>query len=208
MVTAKLGELSSTARIRVIPRLPWNFDFSDKQVPSTWIGAAYRHQPKEVDGEPMLVKVSTIPKGTRSQSWMGPTDLHDYTIQADFFANEKTGKTPDMGLINQRYTLVMNSSQELQIRSWTSRLELRFAKTIQFPWKANSWYTMKFQSENTNGKAVLKGKVWLRGQSEPEGWTIEAADETPNTTGSPGMFGNASDADFYIDNVQVTTMSQ
>ncbi len=33
--------------------------------------------------------------------------------------------------------------------------------------------------------------------------TIEAADATPNTTGSPGMFGNASDAEFYIDNVEV-----
>ena len=31
----------------------------------------------------MMVKVTTIPKGTRSQSWMGPTDLHDYTVQAD-----------------------------------------------------------------------------------------------------------------------------
>ena len=38
---------------------------------------------REVDGEKVIVKVTTIPKGTRSQSWMGPTDLHDYTIQAD-----------------------------------------------------------------------------------------------------------------------------
>ena len=38
---------------------------------------------RDVDGEKVMVKVTTIPKGTRSQSWMGPTDLHDYTIQAD-----------------------------------------------------------------------------------------------------------------------------
>ncbi len=161
-VTASVGEVTSTARVRIIPSLPWEFDFTDKQVPVTWIGAAYRHQPKEVDGESVLVKVSTIPKGTRSQSWMGPTDLHDYTIQADFMASEKNGRTPDMGLINQRYTLAMNSSQELQIRSWTSRLELRFAKTIPFSWQAGKWYTMKFQSENVDGQAVLRGKVWPR----------------------------------------------
>jgi hypothetical protein len=169
----------------------------------TWIGAAYRHQACEVDGELALVKVSTIPKGTRSQSWMGRTDLHDYTVQADFRASERNGKKPDMGLINQRYTLALNASQELQVRSWTSRLELRFAKTVPFAWQADVWYTMKFQSENADGRAILRGKVWPRDTAEPTAWSIEAADATPNTTGSPGMFGNASDAEFYIDNVQV-----
>jgi hypothetical protein len=158
-----------------------------------------------LDGEPVLVKVSTIPKGTRSQAWMGPTDLHDYTIQADFLATEVNGKKADMGLINQRYTLAMNSSDELQIRSWTSRLELRFAKTIPFPWVAGTWYSMKFQGENADGSALLRGKIWPREGPEPADWTIEAADATPNTTGSPGMFGNASDAEFYIDNVRVHT---
>jgi hypothetical protein len=75
---------------------------------------------------------------------------------------------------------------------------------MDFQWKHNVWYTMKFQSENQNGKAVLRGKVWPRDEQEPAEWQIEAADETPNTTGSPGLFGNASDAEFFIDNVQVT----
>jgi hypothetical protein len=108
-----------------------------------------------------------------------------------------------MGLIAQRYTLDMTNKKELQIRSWTSRVELRFAKTIPFDWSPNTWYTMKFRAANENGQAVLRGKVWKRGEAEPEAWTIEAADETPNTVGSPGLFGNASDAEFYIDNVEV-----
>ena len=83
IVTAKVGELEGQARIRIVPPLPWKFDFNDGQVPITWIGARYRHVPRDVDGEKVMVKVTTIPKGTRSQSWMGPTDLHDYTIQAD-----------------------------------------------------------------------------------------------------------------------------
>jgi hypothetical protein len=183
--------------------LPWKFDFSDKKVPITWIGAAYRHQPRDVDGESALVKISTIPKGTRSQSWMGPPDLHDYTVVADFLSTQRNGKMADMGLINQRYTLAMMASNELQIRSWTSRLELRFAKTIPFTWQADTWYRMKFQGSNENGQAVLRGKVWPRDSQEPPQWQIEAADATPNTVGSPGMFGNASDAEFYIDNVSV-----
>ena len=203
-VTARVGDLTSKARLRIIPPLPWKFDFSDKKVPPTWIGAAYRHQPKDIDGEPMLVKVSTIPKGTRSQSWMGWTTLHDYTIQADFYAKaDAAGSRPDMGLINQRYTIDLMGKDELQIRSWTSRLELRFAKTIPFPWVADQWYTIKFQIENVDKGAMLRAKVWKRGEEEPKEWTIEATDAMPNKTGSPGIFGNSSLVEYYIDNVQV-----
>jgi outer membrane protein assembly factor BamB len=203
--TAKVGELTSTARARVLPPLPWKFDFQDKKVPVTWIGAAYRHQPKEVDGDSVLVKVNTIPLGTRSQSWMGWTTLNNYTVQADLrgTANSENGRRPDMGLINQRYTLDLMDQNELQIRSWTSRVELRFAKTIPFEWSENEWYTMKFQSENKDGKVTLRGKVWKRGGEEPAEWTVEATDAVPNTVGSPGLFGNAQTAEFYIDNVEV-----
>jgi hypothetical protein len=204
VLTAKSGEMTATARIRVVPPLPWKFDFSDDKVPPVWIGAAYRHKPAPLDGEKGLVKVSTIPKGTRSQSWMGWTNLHDYTVQADFKANETNGRLPDMGLINQRYTLDLQGSQHLQIRSWVARLELRFAKTIDMEWSANTWYTMKFQSETNDGSVILRGKVWKRGEPEPKEWQIEAADATPNLMGSPGLFGNATDAEFFIDNVQVT----
>ena len=204
VVTAKRGEMSATARIRVIPALPWKFDFSDGKVPPVWIGADYRHKPAPLDGENGLVKISTIPKGTRSQSWMGWPDLHDYTVQADFKATEKNGRLPDMGLINQRYTLDLQGSQNLQLRSWTPRLELRFAKTGPQQWTANTWYTLKFQSENSDGKVTLRGRIWQHGQPEPKEWTIEAVDATPNSLGSPGLFGNATDAEFYIDNVEVT----
>ncbi len=204
IVTAKVGELSGTARVRVVPPLPWKFDFSDAEVPITWVGARYRHQIRELDGNQVMVKVTTIPKGTRSQSWMGPTDLDNYTIQADVRGSLKDGKLPDMGLIAQRYTLdLMGASQQLQIRSWTAQLEVRFAKTIPFTWQPDTWYTLKFQASVESGQAVLRGKVWPRGEPEPEAWTIEAADAVPNVVGSPGLFGNASNAEIFIDNVSI-----
>lgn len=316
-VTAKVGELTSTARIRTVPNFPWSFDFSNGKVPETWIGSAYRHiiidddllqslkaqnpraaqlyiylttafvngnapqakfadagprqawtdflryfdltgegKPASIDdaktqfdpglellakekvlekwewsqdpagnleltvhrgsrgitGNAVMCKISTIPKGTRSQGWMGQTHLHDYTIQADVRGAVRNNKMPAMGVINQRYTLALESAVEtpdgavpgLQIRSWVSRLEIRFARTIPFPWKYDVWYTMKFQSENKDGKVTLRGKVWPRGEAEPADWTIEATDETPNATGSPGLFGQASDAEVFIDNVKVT----
>ena len=56
---------------------------------------------------------------------------------------------------------------------------------------------------NEKQSAILRGKVWKRGAAEPKEWQIEAADATPNLMGSPGLFGNATDAEFFIDNVQV-----
>jgi hypothetical protein len=203
-VTATLGDVKGTSRYRVIPPLPWSFDFSKGGVPVTWIGAAYRHEPRVVEGNPAIVKITTIPKGTRSQSWFGPTDLHDYTIVADLKAADGTLELPDMGMIAQRYTLdLMGQSQQLQIRTWTAQ-QLRLMQNVPFEWKPGQWYRMKFQASNENGTAVLRGKVWLRDQDEPAEWMVTATDERPNTQGSPGLFGNSTNAEITIDNVAVT----
>jgi len=206
-VTAEVDGLSGTARIRIVPPLPWKFEFTDKQIPITWIGARYRHVFREVDNEPMIVKITTIPLGTRSQCFFGPTSLHDYTVQADVRGakNADNGYQPDIGLVNSRYTLDMMGRQQLQIRSWSSRLALRFAVTVPFEWKPDVWYTLKFQSENKEGAITLRGKAWPRGEKEPEEWTVEGTDVTPNVEGSPGLFGKALDAEIFIDNVAVSS---
>jgi hypothetical protein len=107
IVTAKVGGLEGRARIRSMPPLPWKFDFDDTPLaadpktgvvrgepPLPWIGMRYRHVVREVDGSKCLVKVTTIPKGTRSQGWIGSIDLHDYMIQADFRAQETGAEKP------------------------------------------------------------------------------------------------------------------
>jgi len=204
IVTAKVGDATGRARIRVVPPLPWKFDFAGPDVPAPWVGARYRNIVREVDGERVMVKLNTIPKGTRSQAIIGPNDLSNYTIQSDVYGVITGGKLPDIGLIAQRYTMdLMGDHQEIQIRSWTSQLD-RFSKTVPFKWEGNTWYTMKFQASAEDGQAVLKGKVWKRGESEPAEWTIEAVDEAPNLVGSPGTFGNAQVAEIFMDNITVT----
>jgi outer membrane protein assembly factor BamB len=204
IVTAASGSIKATSRLRIVPPLPWKFDFSDGEVPITWIGARYRHEARQIDGDPAIVKISTIPKGTRSQTWFGPTDLHDYTITADVKAAGGTAKMPDIGVIAQRYTLdLMGESQQLQIRTWAA--QLRMARSAPYAWQADQWYTLKLQASMDNGVALLRGKVWRRGQPEPETWTITATDETPNQQGSPGLFGNATNAEVFIDNVSITS---
>jgi len=54
----------------------------------------YRHVVREVDGSNCLVKITTIPKGTRSQGWIGPIDLHDYAVTADLRAAESGVAAP------------------------------------------------------------------------------------------------------------------
>ncbi|WP_231756579.1 outer membrane protein assembly factor BamB family protein [Lignipirellula cremea] len=203
-VTAKVGELSSTSRIRIVPELPWKFDFTGKKEPPvTWVGARYRHIIRNVDGNDMMVKITTIPKGTRSRAWFGQSDLHDYTIQADVKGSITDGKMPDIGLIAQGYKLdLQGASQILQIRAWDP--QLRMARQVDLDWKPDTWYTMKFRAETADGKAILKGKIWPKGQPEPQEWTVEAEDKSPQMTGSPGLYGNAKDAEIFLDNITVT----
>ncbi|MEW4528660.1 PQQ-binding-like beta-propeller repeat protein [Maioricimonas sp. JC845] len=317
-VTAKVGDLTGTARIRVVPSLPWTYDFDSGNVPVTWVGARYRHvvidydlfqelnetdpqaaqlylylrssfvnsgapaltyddstpalkwtdllrfldldggevKPKTIDdakaklgsslqklqdagvlsnvewltweretpegktvnepqlkvtsgnrgvtGNGVMVKIKTIPKGTRSQGWMGPPQLDNYTIQADVMGATKDGKLPDIGLIAQRYTIdLMGASQQVQIRTWPP--QLRMAQSTPFEWQADTWYTLKLQATTEDGKAVLRGKVWKKGEPEPEEWLVTAEDPSPNEIGSPGLFGNAKDAEIFYDNLSVTT---
>jgi outer membrane protein assembly factor BamB len=203
VVTAKLGDAVGEARVRIVPDFPWSIDFSGPDVPLSWIGMRYRHVIRKIDGDPAMVKITTIPKGQRSQGWIGRPDMHDYTIQADVRAVRTDDKLPDVGLIAQRYTLdLMGQSQNLQIRTWTASTR-RAMSNKPFVWKEGEWYTMKFRAANEGDKAVLRGKVWKRGEAEPADWTIELVDEAPNRTGSPGFFGNAQNSEVFIDNVKV-----
>jgi hypothetical protein len=223
ILTATVVDVSGQARIRVVPPLPWKFDFQkvpltanpktkvmEGQPPITWIGLRYRHVIRELDGRKVMVKINTIPKGTHSQGWMGPIDLHDYTIQADVRAatNSESAPesgTPDIGLTAQRYSLMlMGVDQQLRIVYWPPQVATQFSKIIPFTWKPNAWYTMKLQASTDGDKAVLRGKVWPRDEKEPAAWTIEVTDDMPNLQGSPGLIGDTTNkGEFYLDNIQV-----
>ena len=103
--------------------------------------------PRKIDGNGVLLKVTTIPRGARSQTWFGQTDLHDYTIQADVCGAISHGRLPDVGVIGQRYSLIlMGDSQKVEIRTWPAH-DFRIRKDIPLSWKGDVWYTLKFRSE-------------------------------------------------------------
>jgi outer membrane protein assembly factor BamB len=208
IITASSGSVTATARIRIVPGLPWKFTFDDlSDPPLSWIGARYRHQIRPVDGSPALVKITTIPKGARSRAWLGPSDLAGYTISADVRGARTEDQLPDIGLTAHGYAMdLMGQHQQVEIRSWSA--QERMAKQVKFPWQENTWYRMKLrvdiESEPPAAVALVRGKIWPRDEPEPDEWTVTVRDESPNLSASPGLYGNAKVAELYLDNLEVT----
>ncbi len=203
-VVVRSGAMKAAARIRVIPPLPWTEDFEamePEKSPSHWIGSTRKFFIREKDGNKVLVKTPVQRGLNRSNVYIGPPKMKDYTIQIDLMGTKDKRRLPDMGLIANRYTLDMQGRhQRLQIRSWAS--DLRMAKTIDFAWETDVWYTMKMGVEVIDGKAIIRGKVWRTSEPEPDAWTLTAEDPLPNVEGSPGIYGYSA-TEIYYDNLKV-----
>ena len=76
------------------------------------------------------------------------------------------------------------------------------AKRIDFHWDMGVWYTMKMRVDIEGGKAIVRGKVWKKGDPEPDAWSIEVEDPLPIEEGSPALYGY-SPATIYYDNVKM-----
>jgi hypothetical protein len=213
LVTCKVGDVAGTARVRVIPPLPWTFDFNnEKTIPLTWLGGRVRWEVREQGGEKFIAKKAVLPTpkdphnklGTRSFAWFGPADLANYTVQADMLVKEDAGKMPDAGIIASRYELTIRpTNRKLRLDSWASN-NYRSLMEVPFEPKADKWYTLKLSVAPGKGSATVRGKIWPRGEKEPEKWTVEIVDKTPNLRGTPAVFGNSGDAEIHLDNLKVT----
>lgn len=209
VLVAKVGELEGSARVRVVAPLDWSQDFEKVEEgtnPSHWVGASTKFLVRAQKENKVLVKAPVTRGLNRSNVYLGPHDWSNYTIQVDLMGTKKGRRRPDMGLVANRYILdMMGNHQRLQVRSWTS--DLRMAKTIDFAWESDVWYTMKFTVELVGGKALIRGKVWKTSEEEPDAWTITAEDPLPNREGSPGLYGFSA-AEIYYDNLKVTKNSE
>ncbi|WP_197527201.1 PQQ-binding-like beta-propeller repeat protein [Pirellulimonas nuda] len=169
----------------------------------------------------------TTKLGTRSQMWMGSDQLSDYTVQADVkmktgtgaevdpsvakpefpaAANNSAQKLPAAGLINSRYILsLFGANDEVRLYSWCTH-DKRTQAAVSMKFEPDTWYTMKVKAvpDADSGVARVFGKVWKRDEEEPAEWTLSIEDRAPNLQGSPGLFGDSKDAEFYVDNLSVT----
>jgi outer membrane protein assembly factor BamB len=212
LLKATVGSTTAAARIRVIPDLPWSFDFENggDTPPPQWVNATGKFAVRDLDGSKVLVKLAENPFAfaKRCRPFFGSPDLNDYTIEADVRAMERRRQMGDVGVVAQRYELVLfGSHQRLELQPWQP--ETRRTARVAFPWKKDTWYTMKLEVQSVGGgKVRARGKAWAKGEPEPAAWTIERVDPIGSLKGSPGLYADAPSApgggsEIYYDNIKV-----
>ena len=195
MVKATAGSLSASSRIRVIPPLPWTFDFESggETPPAFWVNATGKFAVRDLDGSKVLVKLAENPFAfaKRCRPFFGGTDFSDYTIQSDVRAMERRRQMGDIGIVAQRYELVLfGEHQRLELQPWQP--ETQRTARVPFAWTKDAWYTMKLEVQNMGGgKVRARGKVWPRGETEPAAWTIERIDPIGSAKGAAGLYADA-----------------
>jgi hypothetical protein len=147
------------------------------------------------------------------RNYMMPPLKQGYTVQADLYGQSKKRRFwPDMGLINCRYNMtLMGTTRTPTLRLVTYDPIPRLQKDVEFDWKPDTWYTMKMRYAIEDGVGHVRGKVWPRGEAEPEAWTIEMTDPLPNPEGSPALYGystaiteTSTGTEVFYDNVSIT----
>jgi len=207
VVKASAGALSTTARVRVIPPLPWSFDFegtTGEAPPGFWVNSTGKFFVRDHGGSRALMKRNDIPLTKRGRLFLGPNDASDYTVEADVLSTEKRRQMGDAGVIAQRYALVLfGNAQKLELHPWQANP----ARTVEVPfaWKPETWYRVKLRVENrSDGTTAVRGKAWLAAEPEPAAWTIDHVDRMPHRRGAAGIYADAS-AEVFVDNIKVNS---
>jgi len=205
-VKATVGGVTGQARVRVVAPMPLSFDFENpggEGPPAWWVGAPTKLFQRTVEGVGnVLVRPRDETVGRRAKVLIGPADWSGYTVEADVRGREQRRQRGDVGVINQRYALVLfGNGQKLELHPWQAADEMTVR--IPFTWDADTWYRMKLRVDNqANGTTLVRGKVWKAGEPEPAAWVIEKTDTIPHRTGSPGVYGDGI-AEVYFDNLKV-----
>jgi len=214
---SKSAPLKGYIRGRVLPYLPLHQDFESFTLSETnttegaafaypplpWIGARFKFEVRERDGNKCLVKTIDNKFFQRATVFLGAPDAKNYTIEADVMSDGNRRKMSEVGVINQRYAIVLKGNeQKLEVNSNLERLR----ESVDFKWQPNVWYHLKSRVDlAADGSGVVRGKAWKKGEPETDAWTIEVKHRTGHQEGSPGLFGfSPQDMRVYIDNVSVT----
>jgi hypothetical protein len=168
-----------------------------------WWTSNLKALPRELDGSGVLVRPRDDTVGRRTKLMMGRPDWSDYTVEADVRGLEMRRQRGDVGLINQRYVLMLfGNNQKLELQPWQAANEMTVS-VPNVPWEVNTWYRMKLRVQNRpDGTTLAQGKVWKRDQPEPEKWLIEKVDRIPHRAGAPGLYGDGI-SDVFFDNLKV-----
>lgn len=222
---ASLGSLKGYIRGRVLPGLPIKQDFESFMLSETttnafeppapfaypplpWIGARTKFEVREKDGNKSLTKTIDNKFFQRGTVFMGEPQMTNYTIEADVMSEGTRRKMSDVGIINQRYLIVLKGNeQKIEVNSNLERLRVPAAEEpSNFKWSPNIWYRLKARVDMArDGSGTVRAKAWKRDEPEPDKWTIEVPHRTAHASGCPGLFGfSPQEMRVFIDNVSVT----
>jgi outer membrane protein assembly factor BamB len=206
VVKAAVGTLSASARVRVIPPLPWSFDFegtTGEAPPPFWVNSTGKFFVRDHGGSRALMKRNDIPLTKRGRLFLGPNDASDYTVEVDVLSSERRRQMGDGGAIAQRYALVLfGNAQKLELHPWQANP----ARTVEVPfaWNPETWYRVKLRVDNrADGSTQVRGKAWPAAEPEPAAWAIDHVDRMPHRHGAAGVYADAS-AEVFFDNIKVT----
>jgi outer membrane protein assembly factor BamB len=217
---ATVGDLKGYIKVRIMSSLPLKQDFESFALSNTttntvepptafaypplpWNSARFRFEVREKDGTKALCKTIDNKLFQRGTIFIGHPDMKGYTIQADVLSEGNRRKMSEVGVVDQRYILVLKgNSQELEINSNQERLKV----SVPFKWSPNTWYRLKARVDvAADGTGVVHGKAWKRDDPEPEGWNIEVPHKHAHPNGCPGLYSFApQDQRTYHDNIVVT----
>jgi outer membrane protein assembly factor BamB len=213
---AQYAGLKGYMRGRVLPYLPLKQDFewatltetnaADNAMfaypPLPWIGARFKFEIRDLDGNKVLAKTMDNAFFQRATVFIGDPSTRNYTMEADVMSEGNKRVMSEVGLVNQRYYIVLKgAAKELEVNS---NLEL-FRHAAPFECTANTWYHLKTRVDVApDGSGVVRAKAWKKGDAEPDAWTIEVPHAHAHQSGSPGLFAFAPLKRVYIDNITVT----
>jgi outer membrane protein assembly factor BamB len=205
-VKATAGGLTGQGRVRVIPALPWSYDFDQwtgEIPPEHWLNTTNKVFVRELDGNRVLVRVPDATPQRRTRVFMGQSTWSNLTVEADVRSTERRRSLSDVGLFNQRYGLVLfGNAQKVELQPWQAAAARSVG--VAFAWKPDTWYHLKLRVENQpNGVTLARGKVWPKGEPEPAAWTVEKVDKLGHRMGSPGLYADPN-SEVYFDNLKVT----
>jgi outer membrane protein assembly factor BamB len=215
---ATAGDISGTIRGRILPDLPISEDFEgfDLKVPHKkeklnfaypplpWIGARFKWEIREQDGNKALAKTLDRVLFQRSTVFIGHPDMKNYTMQLDLMSEGGRRGMAEAGIINQRYLVTLKGSHQLlEVSSNHERIK----ESVPFKWKPRIWYRLKTNVDvRSDGSGVIRARTWNRDDPEPDQWMIEVEHKHANRNGSPGLFGFSPQSKIrvYLDNILVT----
>lgn len=196
--------LEGVTRGRVVVGLPYREAFDDDVLdgpdgafgwpPLPWIGARFKWQIRDVDGERVFAKTLDTMIFQRSTVFVGDPDARAYEVVADVRADGDRRMISTVGLVNSRYLIQLKGAQRvLEVASNQERLK----ESVPFRVEPGVWYRLRTQvippdpamDVTPTPPTLVRAKVWKRGEPEPDAWTITVTHEDGHDHGAPGLFG-------------------